>query len=237
MSVAGGEGRTVKIASHLEEGRFLERMNRFAALVRLGGAEVVAHVPNSGRMGELLRRGATVLVARRGPGRATCCDLVMVQEGTRLVSLDARLPPGLVAEAMLEGRLPELGRFDRVRREVRVGQSRLDLAAEGDSGTIFVETKSVTLVRDGLALFPDAPTSRGARHLLELRRLAEDGHGAAVVFVVQRGDGERFRPNVEADSTFAALLREVAGAVLVLAYGCRVTRGEVAIDRRVPVEL
>lgn len=227
----------MKVRGELVEALFLKRLNRFAALVNLEGREALAHVPNSGRMRELLRPGARVYLAPRSGPRKTPFDLLMAAEGDRLVSVDSRLPPALLAEALAQGRLPELGPFRRVRREVDVGESRLDLLGEGAGGLCFIETKSVTLVRDGVALFPDAPTSRGVRHLEELRRIAEGGQQGVAVFVIQRDDAERFSPFEEADPSFAATLRAVAPAVRVLAYGCRVTRDEIQIDRPVAVVL
>ena len=227
----------MRIQSELIEATFLERLNRFAALVEVGGQEQLAHLPNSGRMRELLWPGARLLVAPRPGPRKTRFDLLMVQKDDLLVSVDARIPPDLLAEALAAGDLPGLGPFERLRREVRVGASRLDLVGEGPEGACFIETKSVTLVRNGLALFPDAPTARGTRHLEELRGLAEQGHGAAVVFVVQREDAERLKPHEEADPLFAAALRKAAGTVRVLAYRCRVGGDEVEINRPVPVEL
>ena len=221
----------------LVEACFVARLNRFAAEVQVGGRPERVHVPNSGRMRELLRPGARVLLAPRDGVRRTAFDLVLVQQGECLVSVDARLPPALVAEALDAGPLPGLGPFHALHREVPLGHSRLDLRADGHQGTWYIETKSVTLVRDGVALFPDAPTSRGARHLLELEAAVGQGFHAAVVFVIQRGDGGLFRPNEATDPVFAAALRRAAPAVAVLAYRCRVTEEEVAIEARVPVRL
>lgn len=227
----------MRIREKLIDALFVKRLNRFAALVEMNGRQELAHVPNSGRMRELLCPGARVLVAERTGPRKTPFDLLMAWHGSRLVSVDARLAPALLEEALVEGRLPELGGFDTLRREVRVGASRLDLLGCGPEGCCLIETKSATLVREGVALFPDAPTTRGTRHLEELRRAAESGHRAAAVFVVQRDDAERLSPFEEADPTFAAALRAVSPTVRLLAYGCRVSRGEIAITRRMPVEL
>jgi len=219
----------------LREGRFLSRPNRFVAEVVVAGRRERAHVPNSGRMRELLRPGARVLVAPRGGLRQTAFDLALVEQEGRLVSVDARLPPALVAEALSAGGLEGLGPFRSLRREVPLGESRVDLRGDAPDAPWYIETKSVTLVRDGVALFPDAPTSRGARHVAELVAAAAQGLGAAVVFVIQREDAEALRPNEETDPTFASALRRAAPAVAVLAYRCRVTEEEVAIVQRVPV--
>ena len=197
----------------------------------------MAHVPNSGRMRELLCPGARVLLAGRSGPRKTAFDLLMAYDGDRLVSIDSRLPPLLLEEALLAGRLPELGLVRGVRREVVSGESRLDLMLDGESGPVFVEAKSITLVRGGVAMFPDAPTTRGVRHLEELERLFERGYGAAAAFVIQRDDADTFTPYVEADPLFAATLAAVHSRVALLAYCCRVSPGEIVLGRRVPVVL
>lgn len=105
-------------------------------------------------------------------------------------------------------------------------------------GPVWVETKSVTLVEDGVALFPDAPTLRGQRHLGQLMEQARRGEGAAVVFVVQRPDAEAFAPNARADPAFAARLTEATAAgVRVCAYACAVSRGEIRVAQALPVWL
>lgn len=227
----------LRIRGDLIDARFVRRLNRFAALVEVHGREQLAHVPNSGRMRELLYPGALVLVAARPGPRKTPFDLLMVQHGPRLVSVDARLPIGLLEEALREGRLPELGQVESLRREVRVGDSRLDLRIDGPEGPGLIELKSVTLVREGVALFPDAPTTRGTRHLEELRRAADNGYRSTVAFVIQRDDPERFGPFEEADPLFASTLRSVSSCVRLFAYSCMVSRGEVTLHRQVPVDL
>lgn len=234
----------------LTPGRFLRRLNRFAALVEVGGRRVLAHVANSGRLRELFVPGARVfLKARARAGRRCPFDLALVRAGGTLVSADARLPNALLAEALRAGRILPLRGWGLARAEVRHGRSRLDFVLEGPRGRSLVETKSVTLVERGVALFPDAPTSRGRRHVEALARALRRGPppsgrarrktiGAAVVFVVQRGDAARFRPNVAADPAFAhALARAAAAGVRVLAYRCRVSRRSIRLADPIGVEL
>jgi DNA-binding sugar fermentation-stimulating protein len=182
-----------------------------------------------------------------------------------LVSADARLPNQLVWEALQESRLEPFAGYTQFRREVTVGESRLDLALEGSSGRCLLEVKSVTLVEDGVGVFPDAPTERGRRHVTTLTRaLSQDdgsppqpsasmddstsrpqGKGAqrpgdrsAVVFVIQREDATALTLNDRTDPAFGAALRAaVAQGVEAYAYTCRVTRQEVRILEQVPVLL
>ena len=223
----------------LVEARFLRRLNRFAALVDIRGEERLIHVANSGRMRELLVEGHRVLLKPvAGDHRKTGFDLSLVDLGHTLASADARLPNTLVHEALNEGRLPQFAGYEHVTREVTYGESRLDMALRGPEGTCFVETKSVTLVVDAVGLFPDAPTTRGTKHVGSLLKATREGHRAAVIFVVQRGDAQALAPNDPADPEFGVALRgAVDQGVEVYAYGCRVTMEEIVLDRRLPVRL
>jgi sugar fermentation stimulation protein A len=230
----------MKLPPGLKNGRFVRRVNRFLAVVSCDGQEVAVHVANSGRMTELLQPGNHVVLRRVGrkTGRRTQYDLALVKARGVLVSADARLPNALIREAIEAGRLPEFAGFGRVENEVRFGNSRIDLLLSGTSGRCYVEAKSVTLVVDGTALFPDAPTTRGRKHLHSLKTAVRQGHRAAVVFVVQRPDAGVFSPNQVADPDFCrALQNAVLGGVEVYAYACRVTAREVAVTGRIPVML
>ena len=217
----------------------MRRLNRFAALVDIGGMETLVHVANSGRMRELLVEGRRVLLKpASGQHRKTSFDLALVDLGHTLASADARLPNRLFCDALGEGRLPQFAGYDKTLTEVTYGESRLDVVLDGRKGTCYVETKSVTLVTDGTGLFPDAPTSRGTKHVGSLLDAVRKGHRAALVFVVQRGDARACAPNDDADPQFgAALRRAVDGGVEVYAYRCQVTAGEIALGGQLPVRL
>lgn len=224
----------------LVEGEFVVRLNRFAARVRVDGRDVLAHVPNSGRMTELLVPGAPALLAPapQGAVRKTAYDLTLIRYRDQWVGVDARLPNALFAEALTEGRLAPFRDFPDFRREARWGASRFDFLLTGDGRSCLVETKSVNLVEDGTALFPDAPTARGVRHLETLTASVREGMEAAVVFVVQRADAVRLMPHAGADPAFAAALAAAGAAgVTLLAYTCRVTAREMRIDGPIPVEV
>jgi sugar fermentation stimulation protein A len=190
-------------------------------------------------MQELLVPGYRVLIRPRPePHRKTGFDLALVDLGFSLVSADARLPNALVAEAWAQGRLPQFQGYPKIRREVTFGESRLDLLLERPGGLCYVETKSVTLVVDGVGLFPDAPTGRGAKHVRSLVRAVQAGHRAAVVFVIQRDDSEAFSPHDTADPEFGiALRRGLEAGVEAFAYDCRVTKKEVTLRRGLPIHL
>lgn len=217
---------------------FVERPNRYLATVMLEGQPCQGHVADPGRLRELLMPGRTVWLAEAGhPGRKTHYDVVLVQHGEHLVSLDTRLPNAVFMEAIGRGQgmpLPVLS----VRREVRRGDSRLDLQCVDANGVHWVEIKSVTLVQDGLALFPDAPTARGRRHLLELTDAVRAGEQASVVFVIQRSDATRFAPHRVMDPDLAETLTAAhAAGVQVRAYTCRVNLQSIELLDQVPVLL
>ncbi|MBI4234564.1 MAG: DNA/RNA nuclease SfsA [Chloroflexi bacterium] len=158
--------------------------------------------------------------------------------GRTLVSADARLPPRLVEEALRRRILLPFAAYADVRREVAWGGSRLDLLLSGAQGHCLLEVKSVTLVVDGVGLFPDAPTARGRRHLLALARGVEQGYRAAVLFVIQRADASAFAPNDTADPAFGEALREAhRHGVEVYAHRCKVSKAELHLSDPVSVRL
>jgi len=220
-------------------GRFVRRDNRFRVTVEVDRVPVAAHLPNSGRLAELLTPGRACWLAEFDSlHRKTSYDLVLVQYAGVLVSVDARLPNTLVAEALAEDRLEPFRRYDHVAREVRRGESRLDFCLSGPAGLCWVEVKSVTLVEEGVARFPDAPTIRGTRHLRELTAAVGQGEGAAVVFVIQRPDASCFAPHIQADAAFGAALWEAASVgVGIYAWTCEVSERSVIIDGQIPVNL
>ncbi len=226
----------MRIRGEEKEAIFRERITRFSALVELEGESEAAHLPNSGRLGELLTFGRRVIVVERGgPHRKTRYDLIMAYFGNKLVSVDARLPNILVYEALLQRHLRQFGDCSFVHREATYGQSRLDFLL-GGCPSCLLEVKSVTLVRQGVAMFPDAPTLRGRRHLRTLMEARREGYRAAVLFVIQREDADCFSPNDEADSEFGSTLREAAQSqVDVYAHLCAVREDEVRLAQPVPI--
>lgn len=206
---------------HIVPGIFRLRPNRFIAHVETAEGLEICHVKNTGRCRELLVDGATVYLEESGnPARKTRFDLVAVKKGPLLINMDSQAPNKVAAEYM-PTLLPGLR---LLRPETRFGSSRFDFYAEAAGERWFVEVKGVTLEQDGLALFPDAPTARGARHLRELCACVHQGYRACVLFVVQMEGIKTFSPNRETDPNFALALAEAAACgVRVEAIGCRVT--------------
>ena len=220
---------------------FLERPNRFTAVWSLAGAEVLAHVKNTGRCRELLVTGAQVLLQHHpAPGRKTRYTLTHVQKGDRLVHIDSQAPNRLVGEALQNGSLslPGLGELRVVRPETFYGASRFDFYLEGTKAKGFAEVKGVTLEEDGWARFPDAPTERGVKHLDHLIQAAQEGYLCYAVFVIQMGGIRLFSPNWRTHPAFGqALVSAQNAGVRLLAYETDVTPLRVELAGPVPIDL
>ena len=238
MSKADIEAKIV--LPRLTEAVFVCRHNRFVGEVEMGGERVLAHVPSSGRMAELLYPGAPVHIApATSPGAKLGYRILLAENNGCRVSVDSLLPNRLIFRALSAGFLPELGGYSLIKREAAYGQGRFDFFLGGGKGPgCYLEVKSVTLVVDGVALFPDAPSERGARHMEELAAARREGFRAVVLFVIQRPDGLSFRPYTIRDPHFSReLSRAASEGVEVLARRCLVTTGEVALDGPAPVFL
>ncbi len=198
-----------------------------------------AHLANSGRLRELLVPGADIWVSEaQNPKRRTLFSLELVKANNTLVSLNSQLPNTLVNNALLYHNLPKLPDYTSFRREVMLDQSRIDFCISHDDMLTWIEVKSVTLVRNRMAAFPDAPTLRGQRHLSELITAVQSGVKGMVIFVVQREDAIAFTPHDAADPAFGRLLRQAAKAgVTIMAMGCTVTTKHITLNQNLPVYL
>ncbi|MBQ9151048.1 MAG: DNA/RNA nuclease SfsA [Clostridia bacterium] len=225
--------------------RFIARPNRFIATVDINGVPTTVHVKNTGRCRELLIPGATVyLAASANPTRKTPYDLIAVDKvladgHKETVNMDSQAANDVAAEW-----LPVSGLFPTdaaIRREVTHGDSRFDFCisnADGQGATAYLEVKGCTLERDGVALFPDAPTERGVKHIRELINLAEQGIAAYILFVIQMKGTHTFRPNDATHKAFGDALREAHEAgVHILAVDCHVSPDTVTVDGYIPVNL
>ncbi len=234
----------MKFTPPLIEGVLLRRYKRFLADVQLpDGSVITAHTPNTGSMLGCCTPGSRVWL--RDSGSATrkyrhTWELVEVECGVA-VGINTAIVNGLVAEAIDNGVIGELAGYGGLRQEVRYGQenSRIDLLLEegADGRDCYVEIKNVT-ARDGegFAMFPDAVSARGTKHLRELAAMVAAGHRAVIFFCVQRGDTHTVRPADEIDVVYGQTLRAVlASGVEALAYAATVTPEGIALSRPLPV--
>ena len=217
-------------------GIFRSRPNRFIAHIEIDGQEQVCHVKNTGRCKELLIPGARVWCQRSSnPSRKTAFDLIAVEKGSRLINMDSQAPNGAAVRWLAAG---GLGAVSQLRAESVHGDSRFDFSFLLDGRQCFLEVKGVTLEQDGVCAFPDAPTSRGVKHLQGLTRATREGYGAYVLFVIQMEGVLYLHPNDATDPAFGAALREAEEAgVQVLAMDCRVTPEAMTLNQPVSVRL
>ena len=223
------------IYENICEGHFISRPNRFIANLEIDGVAQVCHVKNTGRCAELLVPGCRVWVQRaRNTARRTAFDLITVDRGDMLVNIDSQAPNRLFAK-WAEKNVPGL---EEIKPEQTFGDSRFDFRIKAGGRDMVVEVKGVTLERDGRALFPDAPTERGIKHLNGLARAAGEGYGAVVFFVIQMKGPGTFGPNRDTHPAFGdALERAGKAGVKIMAYDCIVTPDSLTIHQPVPVLL
>lgn len=216
---------------------FVSRENRFVATVRLHGEDTRVHVKNTGRCRELLVPGATVYLVDSGrPERKYRYDLVAVEKGDLLVNMDSQAPNAVFAEFLRRGGLMDGVTY--IKPEFQYGTSRMDFYFERGEERHLVEVKGVTLEENGVCRFPDAPTSRGSRHLRELIQAREEGIQGWICFVVQIDHMSRLEPNWRTDPEFSRTLCLAAEAgVQVRAFGCHVRPQGLEIASELPVHL
>jgi sugar fermentation stimulation protein A len=225
----------------LKRAKLLRRYKRFLADVELAdGTILTIHCPNSGSMRSCSDPGSPVCYSTSGnPNRKYPHTLEMVRSGATWIGVNTSRTNALVTEAIEQGRITQLGEFDAIRKEVKTSDgSRLDLMLEQGDRKIYIEVKNCSLVIGEQALFPDAVTSRGTRHLLELARLVEHGHRGVIFYLVQRMDARVFSAAAEIDPLYASTLAEVASrGVEVLAYQAAVTPESIEVTAELPVNL
>lgn len=223
-------------------GEFVSRPNRFVANVLIDGKNEIVHVKNTGRCQELLLPGCKVWLSEgENPLRKTRYDLICVEKKREnldplMINMDSMAPNAVAFEYFSKKNMYYA--FDNLKREVRFGESRIDLCGSVGDKKVFIEVKGVTLEKDGWALFPDAPTERGVKHLYELCSVVEQGHEAMALFVIQMKGIRCFSPNEAMHSKFAEALRHARDCgVQIVAMDCIVTPDSIRIDEQVPVIL
>ena len=246
----------MKFPDPLIRGRLIRRYKRFLADVELedgptkAGEVVTAHCANPGSMLSVNEPGSEVwLSPARNPERKLKFTWELIRVGRSLVGINTQLPNAIVAEAVEAGKFPELGGYPSLRREVKYGEnSRIDLLLEDDghgggganNEKCYVEVKNVTMKRDlsknAPAEFPDAVTTRGAKHLVELANMVGLGHRAMMFYLVQRQDAKSFAIATDIDPVYAKGLAAARKAgVEVLCYGCKLSKSEIRIESPLPL--
>ena len=213
--------------SNIHEVSIVKRENRFIATVIYNGDTIPVHVKNTGRLPELIYEGAKgYITLSDNPMRSTFADLVASERylsgRNRVINIDSNAPNDMVREW-----LPDSGLFSPqalIKREVTYGDSRFDIYVEDGERRAFIEVKGVTLIREGIAVFPDAPTDRGRKHIHGLIDAVKSGYEGYIIFVIQTDGVDALIPNRETDPAFAdSLAQAFQSGVKVLAYDSYVT--------------
>lgn len=204
----------------IEAAEFISRPNRFIANILIHGKVEQCHVKNTGRCKELLLPGVKIYVeVHTDPKRKTKYSLIAVKKGPRLINMDSQAPNKVVKEWLMEKQ--PFGSLKRLKPETTYGESRFDFYMETENEKLFMEVKGVTLEEDGVVRFPDAPTERGVRHIMELIEAKKEGYEACLMFVIQMKEVRYFEPNDAAQKAFGEALRKAKQAgVKIFAYDC-----------------
>lgn len=220
---------------------FIERPNRFLAKVEIDGDIVESFVPNPGRMYELMIPGKKVFIRDNGgPQRKTSFDMIGVHHDGVLISLDTNLPNRFIRNLLETNGLSQFSGYSKVIPEPRAYGGRFDFLLEGENNRTFIEVKSCTLVVNNRVLFPDAPTTRGARHMRHLANALciGDVNDAAVIFVIQRPDASVFSPHDGNDPDFGDALREAhKQGVRIIPLLTKVVNWKLELLKEIPFEL
>lgn len=222
------------IYKRVKEGVFLSRPNRFIANVEIDGEIQVCHVKNTGRCKELLIPGVRVFLEESDNlNRKTRFDIIAVYKGDKLFNIDSSAPNKVFNEW-----LSSFKEISLIKPESKYKNSRFDFYVEAGKKKAFIEVKGVTLEKDGVHMFPDAPTERGVKHINELISCVKEGYEGVIVFVVQTDFGEYFTPNTETHPEFAEVLKNAEKqGVKILCFNCDVAPDKLSIKDKIKVVL
>lgn len=218
--------------------KFIKRPNRFIAHVKLNGDEIIVHVPNTGRCREILLPNSTVILREgKNPNRKTKYDLIAAYKGDTFINIDSQIPNAVVEEALINKKIPKLKKYSNIKREKTFGNSRFDFKLVDDvDNEYYLEVKGVTLENNGYCMFPDAPTDRGTKHLLELIEVKKTGRGAGVLFLIQLNGVKFFSPHEKMDEKFAKALRLAnKNGVDIFVYDCKVGENYIELNNSIRI--
>jgi len=229
----------MKFRAPVQKGVLIQRYKRFLSDIDLGGKLITAHCANPGSMMGVKAEGSAVWVtAAQNPNRKLKWDWQVIEVGDARVCINTSLANPIVEEAILSGQINALSGYDKLRREVKYGQnSRIDFLLESpDRPPCYVEIKNVTLSRSqGLAEFPDSPTARGTKHLIELSEMARQGHRAVMLYLVNRTDCAGFKLADDIDPNYAAEYKRAANAgVETLIFSTDISVSGITVQGHVP---
>jgi sugar fermentation stimulation protein A len=227
----------------LKQALFEERLNRFLVRVNIDGKSELAHLHDPGRLQELLLPGAKLYLQKAGnPDRKTRWDVMLVKKGRIYVAIYSVMANRLAKKLFAQRIFPGFKSWELMRSEPKFKNSRFDFELARGDEKMLVEVKSVSLVEKGIAPptagFPDAPTERGRRHLVELADAVAQGYKASVIFMVTRNDARMFRPHTVRDPRFSETLKyAVKQGVKAYCFKCKIKIKSIALDSRIPIRI
>lgn len=220
---------------NIVEGIFVKRINRFIADVKINGQKERVHVKNTGRCKEIFQEGAKIYLEKSdNPNRKTGYSLISAYKEDMLINVDSQAPNKVVYEAVKSGEIDYFKDLKVLKKEKTYQKSRFDLYYERKSGEKgFVEIKGVTLEIDGITKFPDAPTTRGTKHVLEMIDAVEEGYEGNIFFLIQMDKVLEFTPNFGMDPDFSnALIKAKKSGVKIHVYNSIVHKNKIIINKR-----
>lgn len=225
------------VYKNIKQAKFLSRPNRFIANIEIDGKMEICHVKNTGRCKEILTPNATIFVQESdNTNRKTKYDLISVYKGRRLINIDSQVPNRVFHEWVLDNNM--FGEITLIKPEYKYKNSRFDFYIETEKKRTLVEIKGVTLEENGIVMFPDAPTERGIKHIIELSQSLKEGYEAYIVFIIQMKDVLYFTPNNKTHKAFGdELINAQKKGVKVIAVDCEVTETSIQAQEFVDVRL
>lgn len=217
------------------EGTFIKRINRFIAHVYIDGKLEVVHVKNTGRCQELFIEGRTVYLEKsNNPNRKTKYSLIAIYKDNKLINIDSQVPNQVIYEAIEDGTIEGFKELTYLKREQTYGHSRFDIYYETKSSKGFIEVKGVTLENEGLAMFPDAPTTRGTKHVNELIQGQEEGYQNYIFLLIQLKEVHQFKPNKVTDPDFSKALKKAhESGVIVKCFNSIITKNSIEVHEEI----
>ena len=231
----------MKFKEPLTKAKFVSRPNRFITIIDINGEKHKSHLADPGRLKELLFPGVELLVReiKNIEKRKTKFSTIMVRFKGKLISLVSTLPNQFVKDELIKQRVPFFQKFNLVRPEVTIGKHRFDFLLEDEAGENFImEVKSVTLVKNEIAMFPDSVTLRGKNHVQALKELVKKNKKTGVLFVCQRPDATSFQPMWQRDDKFCYALHEAHKfGVKIWCITLSISENGIKYNKEIPVYL
>jgi sugar fermentation stimulation protein A len=230
----------MKFDTPLIKTKFIKRYKRFFVDVMLNNEILTAHCPNSGSMMGLLNEGEYAWISKsKNTERKLKYTLEILEHNKQMVGVNTHLTNKIVEESLINKKIEELEKFDQVQREVKFNNNtRFDFLVSNKKEQVFVEVKNVTLKREkNYAEFPDAPTTRGQKHLLELINAKEREYQAYLIFLIQREDCNFFKISKDIDKKYYEnFIQAKKKGVKFLCYSSKVTNKEIILNKKIEIK-